>query len=297
MKILITGATGLVGTALVSKLKSRGHEINVLTRKKTGAENEFLWNIKNNEIDDAVFQGIESIIHLAGASVGKRWTESYKKELYSSRIDSALLLYKTCVRLNINLKSYISASGINYYGTYTSNKILGEDDSVQHIDFLSELSLAWENSANEFESISDRVVWLRTAVVLAKNGGTFPLLKKITDYNIGSGIGSGNQWMNWIHLDDLVSMYVLAVENTTVAGKYNAVADEYISNEAFMKKLASVSGKLFLPINVPSFVMNLVLGEMAEIITEGTRASNEKIKAEGFSFKYKSIDQAYNDLI
>lgn len=297
MKILITGATGLIGTALVKKLRAGNHEVNILTRKKSGDKNEFIWNLKKNEIDEAAFKNIDSIVHLAGASVGKRWTEDYKKELYSSRIDSALLLYKTCVKLNIKLKSYISASGVNYYGTYTSDKILTEKDPVQHQDFLSELSVAWENSADEFQSIAERVVWMRTAVVLAKKGGTFPLLKKITDYNIGSGIGSGNQWMNWIHLDDLVDMYIFAIENPEVAGKYNSVADEFITNETFMKKLAKASDKFFLPVNVPAFIMNLVMGEMAEIITEGTRADNQKIKNTGFQFKYNTFDSALKDLI
>lgn len=297
MKILITGATGLIGTDLVKKLRERNHEVNALVRTKTGAENEFLWHQKKGEIDEKAFEGIDSIIHLAGASVGKKWTEDYKKELYSSRIDTAHFLFKTCIKLNVKLKSYIAASGINYYGTYTSDEILTENDPLIHRDFLSELSVAWENSADEFSSISDKIVWQRTAMVLSKKGGSFPMLKKIVDYNMGAAIGSGQQWMNWIHLDDLVDIYIDSVENPEISGKYNAVADEIPTNEEFMKGLAKADGKLFLPINVPGFMMKIIMGEMSEIILTGTRASNDKIKSTGFNFKYLTIDQAFKDLV
>lgn len=297
MKILITGATGLVGTDLVKKLRERNHDVNILVRRKTGAQNEFIWNQKKGEIDESAFDGIESIIHLAGASVGKKWTENYKKELYSSRIDTAHLLFKTCKKLNLKLKSFIIASGVNYYGTYTSDEILTETDSVQHQDFLSQLSVAWENSADEFQSVAERIVWLRTAVVLSNKGGSFPLLKKLTDFNFGSAIGSGKQWMNWIHLEDLVNMYILSVENSAISGKYNAVADEIPTNKEFMQKLAKSSNKFFLPINAPAFAVKLVMGEMSEIILEGTRASNLKIKNAGLEFKYKTLNQAFEDLV
>jgi uncharacterized protein (TIGR01777 family) len=297
MKILITGATGLIGTDLVKKLRDRNHQINILVRKKTGAEHEFLWDQKNEEIDEKAFEGIDSIIHLAGASVGKRWTDDYKKELYSSRIDTAHFLFKTCVKLNVKLKSYISASGINYYGTYTSDQILTENDEVQHKDFLSELSMAWENSADEFSAISDKTVWVRTAMVLSEKGGSFPMLKNIVDFNIGSALGSGKQWMNWIHLDDLVNIFIAAVEKEEISGKYNAVGDEIPTNEGFMKALAKADKKLFLPINVPGFLMKILLGEMSEIILTGTRASNQKIKNTGLNFEYLTINQAFIDLI
>lgn len=297
MKILITGATGLVGTDLVKNLQAKNHEVNILVRKKTGAENEFIWDQKKGEIDENAFDGIDSIIHLAGESIGERWTEDYKKELFSSRIDTAHLLFKTCKKLNLKLKSFIIASGINYYGTYTSDKILNEKDSVQHQDFLSKLSVAWENSADEFQSVAERIVWLRTAMVLSEKGGSFPMLKKLTDFNIGSAIGSGKQWMNWIHLEDLVHIYTLAVENPSISGKYNALADEIPTNEEFMQKLANASNKFYLPISAPAFALKLALGEMSEIILEGTRADNSKIKNAGFEFKYNILNQAFADLV
>ena len=297
MKILISGGSGLVGSSLIQKLKERGHEINILVRENKGNPNEFLWNIKTQEINEKAFENIDTIIHLAGASIGKRWTKSYKKEIISSRIDSAKLLLDTAKKLNIHLKSFISASGINYYGTFTSDKILSEKDGILHQDFLSEVCEKWENAAKEFGEISDRIVCVRTSPVLSKNGGSFQHLKKITDFNLASGIGNGKQWFNWIHLDDLVEIYIKAVENITMNGAYNAVSDEIPKTKVFMKKLAKASEKLFIPINIPEFLVNIATGEMGEMVLEGTRISNEKIKSEGFEFQFPDLDSALRDLI
>ena len=297
MNILITGGTGLVGTALVKKLKERNHTVRILTRSKSEEENEFSWNVAEKKIDDKAFENLDCIIHLAGANISERWTDDYKKELYSSRIDSANLLREYCENKGIHLQSFISSSGVNYYGTFTSNQILTEESQIVENDFLAELCVAWENSADQFLSIAERVVCLRTAVVLSRKGGAFPLLKKTVNLNIGSGVGTGKQWMNWIHIDDLVNMYVESVENTSINGKYNAVADEIPTNEVFMKKLAKAADKFFLPFNVPPFVMKSVFGEMSSIILEGTRADNKKIKSQGFDFKYSTVDEAFKNLV
>ena len=297
MNILITGGTGLVGTALVKKLKERNHTVRILTRSKSEEENEFSWNVAEKKIDDKAFENLDCIIHLAGANISERWTDDYKKELYSSRIDSANVLREYCEKTGIQIQSFISSSGVNYYGTFTSEQILTEESQIVENDFLAELCVAWENAADQFSSIAERVVCLRTAVVLSKKGGAFPLLKKTVNLNIGSGVGTGIQWMNWIHIDDLVNMYVEAVENTSLNGKYNAVADEIPTNKVFMKKLAKAADKFFLPFNVPPFVMKSLFGEMSSIILEGTRADNKKIKSQGFDFKYSTVDEAFKNLV
>lgn len=297
MNILITGGTGLVGRSLVKKLTQNHHTVRVLTRSKSENENEFYWNVVDKEIDEKAFENLDCIIHLAGANISERWTDDYKKELYSSRIDSANLLRKYCINKGIHLKSFISSSGINYYGTFTSDQILTEKSGIIHHDFLSKLSDEWEKAASQFSEIAERVVCLRTAMVLAKSGGAFPLLKKTVDLNIGSAVGSGKQWMNWIHIDDLVNMYVEAVENSSMNGKYNAVADEIPTNKEFMKKLAKSSNNFFLPFNVPSFIMKSIFGEMSSIILEGTRADNKKIKSVGFDFKYTNLDEVFDVLV
>ena len=297
MNILITGGSGLVGKNLAKELRARKHEVRILSRSKSENPLEFYWNLDEKIIDEKAFENIDSIIHLAGATVSKKWTEDYKKELYSSRIDAANLLLDYCQKKNIHLKSFISASGINYYGTFTSDQILEENSGILHHDFLADLSVEWEKAAEKFQEISDRVVCLRTAVVLAKNGGAFEPLKKLTDLNIGSAVGSGKQWMNWIHIEDLVNMYIFAVENPDLKGSFNAVADEVPTNSHFMKTLAKVSNKFFLPINVPAFVLKSIFGEMSEIILEGTRASNKKIKSKGFDFKYSDLKKAFQSLL
>jgi uncharacterized protein (TIGR01777 family) len=297
MNILITGGSGLIGKTLVEKLREKGHEVRILTRTKSDHPNHFYWNLEDRFINDEAFKNLDSIIHLAGATISERWTDSYKKELFTSRIDTANLLKDYCLKHKTHLKSFISASGINYYGTFTSEKILTENGGIIHPDFLSKLCVDWEKAAENFSDISDRIVCLRTSVVLAKDGGAFPLLKKTVDLNIGSGVGTGNQWMSWIHLDDLVEMYVFAIENPEIKGNFNAVADDLPTNKIFMKKLSKLSNKFFLPMNVPSFVLKSIFGEMSSIILEGTRASNEKIKSQGFDFKYSKIEKAFESLL
>lgn len=297
MNILITGGTGLIGSELVKKLTAENHEVRILTRNPAGKKNFFSWDIKNNTIDEKAFENLDGIIHLAGASIAERWTDDYKKELYSSRIDSAKLLLNTCKKLDQRLQFFISASGVNYYGTFTSDQILTENDGIVHQDFLAQLSDDWEKAAYEFSEIANRVVCVRTAMVLAKEGGSFPMLKKVTDLNIGSAVGSGKQWMNWLHITDLVNMYAFFVENENTKGYYNAVADELVDNESFMKKLAKKSGKFFLPIAVPNFVLKIVFGEMSSILLKGTRASNEKVKDAGFQLQFPNLGDAFENLM
>ena len=175
MNVLITGGTGLIGKKLVQKLRERNHNARVLTRKKTNNPDEFYWNTDEKFIDPKAFENLDSIIHLAGANISQKWTASYKKEMFSSRIDTATLIKEYCLQHKVHLKSFISASGINYYGTFTSDQILKEEDGITEHDFLAKLCDKWENSADNFSDVAERIVCLRTAMVLAKDGGAFPL--------------------------------------------------------------------------------------------------------------------------
>lgn len=296
MNVLITGGTGSVGKTLAKKLKERNHSVRILTRGKSNPEGTFHWDLANNYINPKAFENLDSIIHLAGANISARWTEKHKKAMYESRINAANLLHEYCVKENVRLKSFISASGINYYGTLTSDRILEENDEIIQKDFLAKLCEKWEAAAENFNDVAERTVCLRTAMVLDRDGGAFPMLKKQVDFGFGSAVGSGKQWMNWIHVEDLCEMYIFTLENN-ISGSFNAVASEIPDNEMFMKSLAKKAGKHLLPINVPSFMLKIIFGEMSSIILEGTRASNEKIKSQGFNFKYNSIDQAFADLV
>lgn len=297
MNVLITGASGFIGQSLVSKLREGNHHVRVLTRGNPTQENEFQWNPNEQFIDEKALENLDAIIHLAGANISKRWTKKYKKELFESRINTANLLKKYCQRNNIHLIAFISASGVNCYGTFTSDEILNEDSGIIQNDFLSKLCAEWEQAADQFSDLSDRVVCLRTALVLGKNGGVFPFLRKITDLNLGAAIGSGKQWMNWIHLEDLVNLYVFALEKPTINGKYNAVADDIPPNKKFMKTLARTLCKFFISVHVPAFLIKLMLGQMSIIILHGSRVSNKKIKSAGFDFQYDKLQKTFKTLI
>lgn len=294
--VLITGASGAIARVLSKKLEN-DYSIRFLTRKKE-AENEFEWDLENNIIDEKVFENVSHIIHLAGANISeKRWTDDRKKELISSRIDSAKLILNTLKKKNVKLKSFISASGINYYGTKTTDKIFTENDASGN-DFLSEVVVVWEKAADEFkeENIAERVVKIRTAVVLSKKEGALAKMATPIKFGIGSPLGSGKQYMPWIHIDDICSIYEFALKHPEIAGAFNATAPQHTTNENLTKLIAKVLKKpLFMP-NVPGFILKLIFGELADALLEGSRASSEKIQKAGFQFKFPDLKMALEDL-
>ena len=294
MNILLTGGSGLIGSALVKKLIDNGHQVRILTREKEVQHPFYNWNI--DKIDEKVFENLDGIIHLAGASISKRWTKSYKKEILNSRVDTANLLYKYVEKLKPKLKFFISASGTAYYGQITSDKIFTENDAPQN-DFLGSICVDWENAAYQFQDFDARVVCLRTSLVLAKQGEGFKLLKKPIQMGVGANLGNGKQWLPWIHLDDLVQMYVDAVENSTINGSYNASSPEMINHTTFNHILAKKLKKPFFMPNIPSFMMRLVLGEMSDLVLKGSRIDPAKIEKEGFRFKYPTLEKALKELL
>lgn len=295
--ILITGAGGLIARELAKRLE-KNYTVRFLTRKKKH-DNEFEWNIKNKTIDDAAFEGVSHIIHLAGANISeKRWTDERKKELISSRVDSADLIAKTLQEKKIKLKSFISASGINYYGTKTTDTIFTENDGPGN-DFLSEVVVLWERAADEFKeyNLAERVVKIRTAVVLSEKDGALKKMLPTIEMGIGSPLGSGKQYMPWVHIDDICSIYEFALKNETMNGAYNAVSPQHTTNENLTKKIAEVLKKpLFMP-NVPGFVLKLIFGELADALLEGSRASAEKIQKAGFKFTFPDLKNALENLL
>ncbi|WP_210150340.1 TIGR01777 family oxidoreductase [Chryseobacterium scophthalmum] len=295
--VLITGASGAIARVLSKKLENQ-YSIRFLTRKKE-AENEFEWDLENQIIDENAFENVSHIIHLAGANISeKRWTEDRKKELISSRVDSAKLILNTLKKKNIKLKSFISASGINFYGTKTTDKIFTENDPPGN-DFLSEVVVVWEKAADEFkeQNISERVVKIRTAVVLSKNEGALAKMMTPIQFGIGSPLGSGKQYMPWIHIDDICSIYEFALKNHEVEGSYNASAPQHTTNKNLTKLIAKVLGKPLLMPNVPSFILKLIFGELADALLEGSRASSEKIEKAGFEFQFPDLKMALEDLL
>lgn len=295
--VLITGASGMIARELSKKIEKE-YTVRFLTRKKT-KENEYEWDIKKATIDESAFENLDHIIHLAGANIAeKRWTEERKKELISSRVDSAKLLSDTLQKKNIKLKSFISASGINYYGTITTDKIYTEEDKPG-TDFLSEVVILWEKAADQFKEqhLAERVVKIRTAVVLSETDGALKKMIPPIKLGIGSPLGSGKQYMPWIHVKDICSVYEFTLKNTHVEGAYNSTSPQHVTNEDLTKKIAEVLEKpLFMP-NVPSFVLKILFGELADALLEGSRASSKKIEDAGFRFEFPDLKKALEDLL
>jgi len=295
--VLITGAGGLIAQELSKKIEN-DYEVRFLTRSKKH-NNEYEWDIKNGTIDESAFENISHIIHLAGANISeKRWTTERKKELISSRVDSAKLLLDTVRKKNIQLKSFISASGINYYGTVTSEKIFTEKDGPGN-DFLSEVVILWERAADDFkeQNLAERVVKIRTAVVLSEKEGALKKMLPPIQYGIGSPLGTGKQYMPWIHIKDICSIYEFALKNTHTNGAYNANSPEHTTNENFTKQIAKTVRKpLFMP-NIPGFILKLIFGELANALLEGSRASSKKIQDEGFQFQFPNLQDSLEDLL
>lgn len=295
--VLITGAGGMIAKELAKKI-GQDYEIRFLTRHRK-QENEYEWDIKKGTVDETAFDDVSHIIHLAGANISeKRWTPERKRELISSRVDSAELLRATLRKNKIKLKSFISASGINFYGTKTSEKIDVETDSPGN-DFLSEVVVLWERAADDFkeQELAERVVKIRTAVVLSEKDGALKKMVPPVQYYIGSPLGNGKQYMPWIHIEDICSIYEFALKNSAIEGAYNAVSPQHATNKELTKKIAKVLGKpLWMP-NVPGFVLKLIFGELASAILEGSRASSQKIMDAGFHFKFPDLEKALRDLL
>ncbi|MHC9087934.1 TIGR01777 family oxidoreductase [Tenacibaculum sp. IMCC1] len=289
--ILITGGTGLIGKELTKKLTSKGHVVNILTRTPK-KNNEFRWNVKEGFIDKDAFNNVSYIVHLAGAGIAdKRWTNERKKELIDSRVKTATLLFNKVQEYQIPLKKFISASGIGYYGAITSDKIYTEKDKPEN-DFISKICVKWEAATHQFKHIDIPVTILRTGVVLSKNGGA---LQKMNTPLFLSALGNGKQYMPWIHIHDLCELYTKAIEDNGFTGVYNAVAPEHQTNESFTKLLGKVINKPVLPMNAPSFILKIALGEMAYILLKGSRISYEKT-SNAYNFIFSNLNTALTNI-
>jgi uncharacterized protein (TIGR01777 family) len=291
--VLITGASGLIGKELVRKLKDKGYQVRTLSRHKS--EHNFYWNPKEGNIEETAFENLNAIIHLAGASISKRWTKTYKKEIYDSRIQTANLLYEYAKRLNIPLKTFITASGTNYYGTQTTSQIFQENE-LPGDDFLAKVCYEWEISAAQFENLGARICSVRTSAVLSNKGGMLRELNPLAKLYLLSPLGSGKQILPWIHIEDMLNIYIHLLENEHLSGAFNAATSDVVNNSDFTKTLMKMKGRKVVLPAVPSFVLKLALGEMSSILLEGTAISNEKIKATGFQFQYETLKNALENL-
>jgi uncharacterized protein (TIGR01777 family) len=292
MKILLAGATGLIGQALTKRLLEEGHKIVMLSRTAKTNTTEityFKWNPSTNDLDDKAFEGVEAVINLAGAGVAdKRWNTSYKKEILESRVRSTRILVDKMFLLHHQVKVFINASASGYYGYDTGDMMVDENSPVGE-DFLADVVKQWEVEAFRATRIGVRTVTLRTGIVLSSEGGALPKLAKPIRLNLGANLGSGKQYVPWIDIDDLVSMFVFCMNEPKAAGPYNAVASNPVRQEAFNQAIAQVLGKKnFLP-PIPNILLRGLLGEFANALVGGNNISNAKIKSIGFQFSYEHV--------
>lgn len=300
MKILITGATGLVGTELVELLLKSGINVNFLTTSQKKIKNKpnlkgFFWNPEQGIINENAIIGVDVIIHLAGASVAKRWTNAYKQEIIESRIVSSNLLFKVLKHNPNQVKQIISASAIGIYPDSLKN-IYTETNKTIDDSFLGNVVVKWEESVDKFKLLNIKVCKLRTGIVLSEKGGALTEMIKPIKFGLGAAFGTGKQFQSWIHLTDLVEMYLFASQHD-LEGIYNAVAPNPLSNKQLTVAIAKQLKKpLFLP-NIPEFIMQMILGEMHEILFSSQNVDNKKIIKEGFSFKYTSVEKALDNLL
>ncbi len=297
--ILITGGTGLVGTRLTEILQSKNYSVKYLSRSagvKNGIES-FKWDINAGTIDEKAFENVSAIIHLAGAGVAdKKWTTERKKEILDSRTKSTQLIKDTLAKIDHKVKCVVSASAIGYYGWDTGGVWVKEGSRFGD-DFLATVTKAWEEKVDEIESLGIRVAKLRIGIVFSEKGGALYELSKPIKFGVGAPLGPGDQYMSWIHIDDLCRMFIYACENKDVKGVFNAAGPNPETNKVITKMAAEVLGKpCFLP-NVPSFILKIILGKRAAMVLGGSRVSSEKIQSLGFEFKFPELKNALKDLL
>lgn len=300
MRILITGATGLVGKKLVSLLLKKGIAVHYLTTSKSKIKNQenyhgFYWNPQQGIIDENCFLNVDAIVHLAGASISRKWTNAYKQEMIESRVLSANLLFKSLKDNPNQVKQIISASGIAIYPN--SDTAIYTEESLEKDDsFLGNLVVKWEQSVDKFKLLDIKVCKIRTALALSKKGGALVEMIKPIKLGLGSPYGNGKQIISWIHADDLVGIYYLAIEKS-LEGVYNAVAPNPISNKDLMKLIAKMLDKPFFLPAIPKFFFKIVLGEMHQLLFTNQKISNQKIIKEGYIFKYNSVNKALINIL
>ncbi len=304
--ITITGGTGMIGTVLTQALLARKHRVIILTREgeKKKAETEGLsyaeWNMASRKIDERAIKQADYIVHLAGANVaGKRWTRKRKQEIVDSRVKSGELIVHSLRNIPNNVKAVISASAIGWYGPdpVVPNPDPFREDAPASDDFLGRTCLAWEKSLEPAKALGKRLVYLRTGIVLGKEGGALQEFRRPLKFGFATILGSGKQVISWVHIDDLVRLYIAAIEKDEMTGAYNAVAPMPVSNKDLVLQLArKKKGRFFIPIYVPAFALKLVLGEMSVEVLKSATVSCAKLHVEGFTFLYPSLDAALDHL-
>ena len=300
MVVLITGATGVVGKEIVKLCLLKNIQVHYLTTDSSKLKQEenykgFYWNPKQNEIDEACFKDVDAIIHLAGATISKRWTASYKKEILDSRVQVTKFLFESLKKQDHKVTEFIGASAIGLYPDSLTNYY---DETYKGVSqsFLGDVIWQWESAMDSFSVLGINIAKIRIGLVLAKDGGALPQIIKPIRFGVGAPFGSGQHWQSWIHVNDLARLF-LFVLNHQLEGVYNGVAPNPVTNVEFTKTIAKTLNRPLILPNIPKNIMQLVLGEMHLLLFESQRVSSKKVEDLGFEFKYHHLQPALQDLI
>lgn len=301
--VIITGGTGTIGTRLTKLLVKRGYSVTIFTRGGANKDSNNVtyvkWDTDKGIIDEAAIANADYIINLAGAPVAeKSWTPERKALILESRTKAGALLVKALNEIPNKVKAVVSASASGYYGSdnlLSLNDGFTEDDPAGG-DFLADVCKQWEESIEPVTQLGKRLVILRTGLVLSRAGGAYKEFAKPLKFRVAAVLSDGKQLQSWIHEDDICSMYLFAIENDKLSGTYNAVAPNPVNNKALIFSIAKASRKFYIPLFVPKFVINAMLGEMATEVLKSANLSAKKIELAGFSFMYPEITEAAEDL-
>jgi uncharacterized protein len=296
--VLIAGGTGLIGQELCEALLGKGYRIKLLGRTKRDLPHlkSYVWDPSKSSIDLEAFEGTDYVVNLAGANVGEgRWTGHRKKELIDSRIMSTKVLISAIQTNHFPIKKFIQASAIGYYGFSDLDIEFKETDEAGN-DFLAELTNQWEAATKSLDEIHVKLI-LRIGVVLSDKGGALPTMSKPIKMFAGTSLGSGKQFVPWIHIEDLIEIFLKGIRDPTFKGIYNAVAPNPVTNHELTNLIGKALHKPIWPIPAPSLLLKLVLGEQAQIVLQGNKISNQKLLETGFKFKYDNAENALNQLI
>ncbi len=298
--VLITGGTGFIGKHLTDLLVLKGYSVLILSRnvkQNTSDVTYFKWDISKKYIDERSVLKADYIIHLAGENIAEsRWTTKRKLAIVNSREQPIQLLYDTLIKHNKKIDAFVSASGVGIYGAVNGFEICNENTAPAN-DFLGTTCQKWEAAADKISDLQIRTVKIRTGLVLGNAEGFLKKLAPIFKLKLGSALGDGTQYMPWIHIDDLCNIYLEALSNPNMEGAYNAAIHDETNNTQFSKTLAQIFGYTIWMPNIPAFILQLIMGEMSEIILKGRRVSSDKIEKLGFQFQFKNLKIALKDCL